>query len=476
IDIKKDNTNVVFWAKQSTLVAANTMNITGLRGWTSVTFEPDGTIIEADIVLNGREFQWFTDFNDTVNQAQFVEAVLLHELGHFVGLDHAVAGGASLAIGANGVTPEAGLSEDEIAAMRFLYPGAGTSTARMSGTVRLNGVGILGAAVVADDSHGNLAGATVTRADGTYDLAGLVPGNYSVRVCPLDPGNAGFERLIRGIDVAFEYQNAVTSFSATTNVLVSISAGQNRVQDFSVSGGPAMRITSLSRPTTITDLISVQRFAVTLHPGQQNIFVAVNGATLKSNAVLNISGDGITMGPTIFLENRIAGSIHSLVAQVSVSSNATPGLRSFVVTHESGMAYANGFVEIAAPVPDHNFDGLDDRFQRLHWSPWTSAAAAPAADPDTDFFSNAFEYRTGTNPTNALSFQLSILNIVRGGGTASVTFESDPGRRYQLYGKAVLADGGWQEIGRSFSATTNQLTLTDNNATETKFYRVGLLP
>ena len=475
LDVREDNTNVVFWAKQSTIVAGGSMNISGLRGWTSVNFVQDGTIVEADIVLNGREFGWFTDFNNSSNQAQFVESVVVHEIGHFLGLDHASVGGASLAIGGYGVSAETGLSPDEIAAMRFLYPTNAAVSGRIRGSVRLGGIARFGAVVVADDANGNLACATVTRADGNYDLAGLAPGTYGLRVTPLDPGNSGIEKLLRGADIAPEYTDAFSAFSATTNLPVTITAGQVRVQDFAVVSGPAMRITSISKPSQIESLISVHRFAISLAPGSKQ-FVAVSGATLKSGSVLSITGDGITMGATTFHENAIGGNIHSLSALVTVSSNATPGLRSFVVRHGSDLAYANGYVEIAAPIIDYNFDGLEDRFQRMYWSPWTTALAKPAADPDGDLFSNAFEFRMNTNPTNAASYLLPITKIERTTNSSEITVEADVGKRYQLYVRSAFGSGDWTASGRPSTASTNQLTFTELTSADSKFYRVGLVP
>jgi hypothetical protein len=477
IDVRRDNTNVVFWAKQSTLVDGGAMNISGLRAWTWVTFANDGSILEGDIVLNGMQYQWFTDFNDTVSQAQFIESVLLHEIGHLVGLDHAVAGGATLAIGASGVSPEAGLSEDEVAALRFLYPLPATTSSKISGVVRLGGSPILGAVVVAEDSQGNIAAATITRADGSYDLAGLAAGTYGVRVAPLDPANTGVEKLIRGADVAPEYAAANTSFAATTNITITLAAGQNRSGlDFAVVSGPPMRITSISIPTPIPNLISVVRTPVTLQRGQANYFVAVSGATLKAGATLSISGDGVTVGPTTFLENRIAGSIHTLVASATVASNATPGLRSFVVRLGNEVAYANGFVEIAPAFPDYNFDALDDRFQRMYWQPWTTANSAPARDPDGDLFSNAFEFRTGSNPVDAGSFRLPITAVNRTETAAVVTVQTEAGKRYQLYAKTVLGGGPWEPVGNTVTASRSQVTLTDVTAVNSKFYRVALVP
>src|SRR5436190_2389296 len=74
------NTNVVFWSKNNLMVNGGTVNLSGLHGWTSVSFDVNGNILDSDIILNGVQYQWFTDFNNTTNQAQFIESVLLHEI------------------------------------------------------------------------------------------------------------------------------------------------------------------------------------------------------------------------------------------------------------------------------------------------------------------------------------------------------------------------------------------------------------
>jgi hypothetical protein len=476
LDIREDNRNVVFWAKKTLSVNGGQMNISGLPGWTSVRFAADGSITEADIVLNGMQYQWFTDFNNTVNQAQFVESVALHEIGHFVGLDHAANGGATVFAGGPGISAEAGLSRDELAAMRFLYPGSSGTTAGIKGKVRLNGAGILGAVIVAEDSNGNLTSATVSRADGSYDLSGLPLGAYQIRVTPLDPANSGSDKLIRGRDIAPEYENAVTSFAATGNQSVTLSASELLLLDLNVSAGPPFRITSVSKPTTIANFPSVYRHAVTVSPGQNNIYVGVSGPNLRAGSVLSITGgDGISVGPTTFLENKIVAGLHSLVAPMSIHGNAAPGLRSFVVTHGSDVAYANGFLEIAAPIPDYNFDGLDDRFQRSFWSPWTAPQAAPRSDPDGDIFSNEYEYRTGTNPIDALSHRLA-LTVKLQSGNSMLSWEADPGKRYQIYSRTDLNTGAWQPVGRAFSATGNTMSFPELTTSAAKYYRLQLLP
>ncbi len=476
LDVREDNTNVVFWAKNSLTVNSGQMNISNLRAWTSVNFAADGSILESDIVLNGVQFQWFTDFNNTVNQAQFIESVLLHEIGHFIGLDHAVVGGATVISGASGVSTEAGLSADEIAAMRFLYPDLQWPKAGIQGRVRLNGTPILGAVIVAEDTSGNVAGATVSREDGSYDLQGLSPGDYKVRVTPLDPSNAGVDKLIQGRDIAFEYANAVTSFSATINQPVTLGNGALVNKDLNVSSGPPFRITSISTPTTIPDLVSVVRHAISLRQGQNDFYVGVSGPNLPSDAILSITGDGLTVGPSTFFQGRLGPAINSIIVKVSVSANAAPGLRSFVLTQGSQVAYAHGYLEIAAAVPDYNFDGLDDRFQRSFWTPWTISDSAPTADPDQDRFSNEFEHRTGTNPTDAVSNKLAIQSISEENGTITIEWEADVGKRYQLYRRTSLTDGAWEPLGRAFSAAAKKMSQTDPAVPGARFYRLELQP
>jgi hypothetical protein len=135
-------------------------------------------------------------------------------------------------------------------------------------------------------------------------------------------------------------------------------------------------------------------------------------------------------------------------------------------------------LEIYPPVIDYNFDGLDDRFQRQYFPLWTAAEAGPTGDPDGDHFSNAFEALTGSNPTNALSFNFGIqgVDVIRTG--VRVNWKSDVGKQYQLYGNSDVAGSPatWQAIGGPVTATTNLTTQTDSGSGNMKVFRLRLLP
>jgi hypothetical protein len=477
-DTVNDNMNTIFWAKKSLYVYGGLVNLSGRRGWTYVTFSSDGSILDADIILNGIQYEWFTDFNNSSNQAQFVESILLHEIGHFVGLDHSPAGGATVANGPNGIGTQAGLSADEVAAMRYLYPDTRFKWASIRGKVTSSGTGVFGAIVVAEDSAGNIAGATVTRSDGSYDIFSLPAGAYNLRATPFDPSNASNnDSLMRPGEVADDYASGQTSFLPTANLSLTLTNGETRAQNIAVTGSnPPFRIASLSLPSSIQGLISVSRTALSIKPGQ-SAYLAVSGASIPSTGTLQISGDGLTVGPTTFYSNKPTGK-NSLEARVQVSPNATAGLRSFVVSNGGSLAYANGYLEVEPAFPDYNFDGLDDRYQRQYWAPWTRTEARASSDPDGDHFSNEYEFRSNTNPTNSASWSFRIDSVRQGRYGTVVTWNADIGKKYQVYSRPVFdVTNGWTEVGGPVTATNAVMSINHPNPQPSRrFYRLQQLP
>jgi len=479
-DAKIDGTNSIFW---TTNAFVGGVDMTSRAAYTQVVLDAQNHVVEADTALNARIFSWFTDVNNTNSGAQLVEAVVAHEIGHFLGLDHTPLGGGTVINGGPGICPEFGLSSDEIAAARFLYPATPSQIGTISGFVHMNGVGIHGAIVTAETAQGIAISATASDSAGNYKLPALPPGAYNVHVSPMDPDTAdAFSSIFRPSDIAGDFGAATTAFLATENSATTVTSGATTTLNFNVtSGQPAFRIQQIGKPTALAAAPSPVRYGVGVNRGQ-TLYVGASGATIPATATLSITGDGITVNSTTFQANRFYGvggiAAQNLVwAQITISDSATPGLRTIVVRNGTDVAYANGYFEIYPPVYDYNFDGLDDRFQRQYFAVFTAPEAAPGADPDGDHFSNAFEALTGSDPTNALSFNFLIqqVDIIR--GAPRVTWKSDVGKQYQLYGKGDVAGAAWQTIGSPVTATTNLTSQSDPTGTGViQFYKLKLLP
>jgi hypothetical protein len=302
-----------------------------------------------------------------------------------------------------------------------------------------------------------------------------LPGIYQVRVTPLDPPNSGGNSLMRGDEVAADYGQAVTSFLPTSNLAINLGTAEVRTQDFAVTPGTPLRIISLSKPSTIESVISSFRYGISITQGEGNLFVAVASPGFHSGATLTVSGDGLSLGPTAFVQDALGPGVHALRIPISVSSTATPGLRSFVVNDGGNLAYANGYLEIAASVPDYNFDGLDDRFQRQYWPLWTAAEAAPASDPDNDGFSNRFEFRTGSNPLDSSSNQLTVGPILDDHFGKRVVWPADPGATYRLYSRRSFFDSPWQTLSDPIQAIGDVVSFRIDFSQPSDFFRLELV-
>src|SRR5882724_1769917 len=321
-----DNTNVVYWAKTSTVVNGGLDDIANALAVTFSSFTgPGNEILQFDIVINGVEQSWFTDFNDSNNANYFVEGSLTHEIGHSLGLSHAAIGGATmLYAGQTGVDTQAGLSMDEVAFARTLYPGGNilSTLGNLKGTVTKGGSPVFGAAVILEGTNGNLAGGTVTLADGTYILNSVPPGNYNVRAWPLDDAGAS-DWLIRGGDISSSFSGADTSFQPTGNTPVTLGAGATNTLNFTVTNGtPAFRITLIRLPTADPNSYALIGLPTTLSPGQSNYTIGVFSADLPvSGATFTITGDGLTLGsPTFDPNGSVFTNLNGISMSISVAS------------------------------------------------------------------------------------------------------------------------------------------------------------
>ncbi|MCX8107863.1 MAG: carboxypeptidase regulatory-like domain-containing protein [Verrucomicrobiae bacterium] len=481
VDVNElDGTNVVFWAKTSTLVAGGTLNIMGATAVTCCAYT-GGIMVGSDIVLNGVNYCWFTDVRapPTDTRYYFVESIVTHEIGHFIGLEHSPVGGGTMFYRTMpGIGHYLGLTTDERIGVRALYPKSGLleTLGTIQGKVTADGTNVLGAAVLVEDMSGNIVASTVTTMNGNYSLSALLPGRYNVRVCPLDPP-AMNPSLVRGMDVAAGYATAFTTFLPGSATNVATHAGKVTQLDFKVRvGAPSIRICGIRTASPDSMHPFPGNTVSTIRQGDTNFIIGVYSRDPLVGAALGITGSDVVLQP---LGVTIVYGYNLIHAQISVSTNASPGLRSLFVSKGDEVAYANGFVEIVPAWFDDNYDGLDDMFQRRYFSLWVSPAAGPDADPDGDGFNNRYEYIAGSNPVMAGSVptvELEDVTLTTDG--TIVSWNSIPGAKYQLWTRARFAQSdAWRKVESVVTATGYRTQLLDAEAKDhIRFYVVELLP
>jgi len=147
----------------------------GFLAYTTTWFDDSGTIQEADIQIDSQSAAGYD-----------VQALIGHEYGHLLGLDHSGVIGAVMYPYVS-KTPQSLDSDDRIT-LTSIYPSAGrqSSQATIRGDVKSRTSPVFGAHVVAVSEAGLAVASTLSDENGAFVLKGLPEGNYRLYAEPLD--------------------------------------------------------------------------------------------------------------------------------------------------------------------------------------------------------------------------------------------------------------------------------------------------
>ncbi len=346
-----DGINVVYWAEGArTSVGGTNENVDGYISKTpvfSVASGPNkGLILDANVILNGRQKSWTVtpDLNPTFYD---VEAVVTHEIGHLIGLEHTPVLSASLSPRyVAGEIRQRLLQTDDLLGATAIYPEAiQPPTGGISGAVG-RPAAVFGALVGVQDLNGNTVAETLTAANGSYSVPGLPPGDYDVYVDPIDPMPPSSTNLFDESDLGGVYGPTVdSSFFASLPLLTSVAEGSNTTRSFTVgSTAPLLNIAKIGgRASTLAAMVFTN--APTFAFQGDTILIGVAGPNLGGSMVFEITGAGITDNGVV-ATGSVAGE-PSVVKSFSFAATAPLGLRTIRVSSGAlGRTYATGALRI----------------------------------------------------------------------------------------------------------------------------------
>lgn len=133
------------------------------------------------------------DFGATPSYSEAFFITLVHEFGHTLGLQHTLTSSVMSTLVTSTSSKSMPLAADDIAGISLLYPAPNylANVGSISGRVTMNGAPVSLASVVAI-SPSNAGISTFTNPDGSYQINGIPPGQYSVYVHPLPPTDTGY--------------------------------------------------------------------------------------------------------------------------------------------------------------------------------------------------------------------------------------------------------------------------------------------
>lgn len=479
----EDGRNLIYWSNDTVFVAGGFYNIRGLAGVNIATFDFGGNIIESDTVLNGFDFKWVNDISKVSRVTFLIEPIALHEVGHMIGLAHSPIGGATMYFQASFDNPSMmGLSQDEFLFMRDIYPEVNTSGnyGSIGGTLTKDGTPVPATRILLEDKMGYMVGATVTEHDGSWTMGGINPGEYTLRYDPLPARFSNPQKTLQlAANIDFRFENLKpTQYLPTFPQDIAITAGQKLTPPQpNLEGTPEFQIAKLRPISEVQGKpYHFSEKAISTLAGRDNIYIGVYSENIPGQvANLRTTHSEIIHHESIIIRDAVLG-LDLITTRISIPDSIKPGLLSFVAEINGNQVYANGFLEILDPEEDFNYDGLPDKFQRKHFSPFTASDAGPDKDPDNDGFPNLYEFRSNTDPLDPDSFEFLIKKVEVSSQGTRVTWESIPGRVYRLWSRPEVSSGPWTLVANNFSATGEESAFLDTaqNA-QLQFYRVEKL-
>jgi len=233
-----DNVNFVAWdANPSSDFTSNTLGIT----YSVYTIGSISNYVDCDIIFNDRDFSWAQGAAGNIN------SVAIHEIGHFIGLNHTNTSTSVMYPIDRGFTQ---LSSDEIAAAIVMYPGQNThvNSGGTAPSAMVSGSPLSGAAPLSSgfDASASIAGSSAI-ASYTWNFGDGSTGSGAMT-------NHTF--LTAGTFTVSVTVTDATNLSSGASLIVTVTGGGSSGESSAVKGAFKLPFKTFGKDTFSTTLVS----------------------------------------------------------------------------------------------------------------------------------------------------------------------------------------------------------------------------
>lgn len=309
-----------------------------------------GELTDTDIIFNPQY-----GFSTTLQAETFdIESVLVHELGHAVGMEHSASASSTLfAYGEPASADARSLSADDIAFPRGVYPSPGNSPygSLTVDTAVFQGSAAGGVVVAAIDPGQNILLTGLSDAAGRAEIRGVPPGNYLLYA---EPANGPVvPRNFSPFDVLDSFRTTILG-GPDSPVSVSVTPAAETAATLSFQLGlDPLNILGAGGAEAGASIESYS--GLVARPGGHYVFeIYGDGLTAVSLSSISFLGSGVSVsGP--FERDEVElfeGLTYPLLRfRINVAPTAPAGSLSLMVRVSDELSLFTGALEIAVPTP-----------------------------------------------------------------------------------------------------------------------------
>jgi uncharacterized protein (TIGR03437 family) len=312
---------------------------------------PTGDVADSDIIVNPA-YGFSTDGSTNLD----FQAIITHELGHALGLNHTPLVGATMFQFA--YAPARYLSADEISFASAVYPAKGaTVPGTLAGkVVASDGSAVQSGLVIAMDTTAGTALGALTGQDGTWSLQ--VPAGSYVVYCDamtstslVQPGNL---YLTTATKVTSNFEaTALGGFASPTALTVTSGNTTNAPNLTVTTGATALTppLVGLGAAGGSSDIRSFSNTALAV-PSGQSVDVGLAGGGIDGTVSVQALGAGVTVQPgSIRADKQMVNGVPVVRVTLVLAPRQTASLTSLIVTKGTNILAMSGALVIVPPAP-----------------------------------------------------------------------------------------------------------------------------